>query len=224
MIGIQAALAQRARTGEGCNIDLAMFESLFNMCLIPLSSAMARSVGHSGEPRMESFGGNPRYATYLSRDGKPVAVSLLETKAWREFCAHIGREDLVSADERPADRLSGHGAHQAAYREALTAFCAAHDWAELMDFMETTGIAICPVCTPEEAMALSQVAARGVIARIAHPIDGTVPHLVNPLAGAGWRAPCAAPAPDLGADTDAILGELGYASSEIAGFRRDRIV
>jgi CoA:oxalate CoA-transferase len=224
VIGIQAALAQRARSGAGCVIDLGMYESLLNMCLIPLSTPMAQRVGHSGEPRMESFGGNPRYATYLSRDGKPVAVSLLETKAWREFCVLIGRPDLVSETETLADRLSAHGPHHATYRQVLTAYCAAHDWAELMRLMEETGIAICPVLEPHEVMALPHVAARGLINQIDHPVDGAVPHLVNPLAPSGLARAVHRPAPDLGQHNAEILAALGYSADEIGALARDAVV
>jgi formyl-CoA transferase len=224
VIGIQAALAQRAQTGEGCEIDLAMFDALFNMGIIPLSSVMARSAGHSGEPRVESFGGNPRYATYLSRDRKPVAVALLETRSWRAFCASIGREDLISDSETLADRLSAHPEHATAYRRALQEFCAAHDWAEIMQRLEETGIAIAPICTPEEALALPQVAARGLINQIDHPVEGKMPHLVNPLARAGLAQAEHDPAPDLGQHTDEILREHGFGAAEILAMHRNGIV
>ena len=89
VIAIQAALAQREKTGKGCDIDISMYESLFNMCLIPLSSSFAKSAGYSGEPRMESFGGNPRYSVYQSKDGRSIAITLLEFKIWKEFCLKI---------------------------------------------------------------------------------------------------------------------------------------
>ena len=224
IIGIQAALAQRAQTGEGSEIDLGMFEALFNMCVIPLSSPMARLAGHSGLPKIESFGANPRYDTYLSKDGRPVSVSLLETRSWRAFCASIGREDLVPEDESLADRLSAHGPHHAKYREALEKFCAAHEWSEIMRRLEATGIAICPICTPDEAVTLPHVAARGLINMIDHPVEGRMPHLVNPLARAGLAHAEHAPAPDLGEHSDAILDELGYTAAQIAELRRDGIV
>lgn len=224
VIGVQAALAQRAKTGSGCEIDLAMFEALYNMCLIPLSSAFSRDAGHSGEPRMESFGGNPRYSTYITRDGKPVAVSLLETRAWVEFCNKIKRPDLVSKDETPAHRLSAHGEMHETYHKALTEYCARHTSAEIMRQVEETGIAICPVCEPQEAMDLPHVRARGAIGRIDHPAEGRIPHLVNPLARAGLAQAAHAPAPGLGEHSQEILASLGYTSAEIACLRSDGIV
>jgi CoA:oxalate CoA-transferase len=220
VIGVQAALAQRARTGTGCEIDLAMFEALFSMCFIPLSTWLAESAGFSGALRMESFGGNPRYATYLSKDGKPVAVSLLETKAWREFCRGIGRPDLVSDDETPADRLGSHGERGVLYRQAVATYCASHSWAEIMEHMERTGIAICPVCTPAEAAALPHVAARGLIDTIEHPVEGPIPQLVNPLARAGLALRKHRPAPDLGEHTEEILRGIGYSPAQIGEFRK----
>jgi crotonobetainyl-CoA:carnitine CoA-transferase CaiB-like acyl-CoA transferase len=224
VIGIQAALAQREKTGAGCQVDLAMYEALFNMMLIPLSSRFAQVAGFSGEPRMESFGGNPRYSTYLSKDGKPVAVSLLEAKAWREFCEAIDRPDLISEDETPEHRLSAHGDRHHLYRDALKEYCASYTWDELMRQMNKTGIAICPVCTPEEALDLPDVAARNLVGEIDHPIEGRIPYLVNPLARAGLVRATPRPAPDLGEQTEDILRELGYSAEEVSKLIEKRVV
>jgi CoA:oxalate CoA-transferase len=152
VIAIQAALAQREKTGKGCDIDISMYESLFNMCLIPLSSSFAKSAGYSGEPRMESFGGNPRYSVYQSKDGRSIAITLLEFKIWKEFCLKIERPDLIYQDETPADRLSTHGERGIVYRKALTEYFSQFTWAQIMEHMLKTGIALAPVCSPEEAM------------------------------------------------------------------------
>ena len=224
VIGVQAAVAQRARTGEGCMMDIAMFEALLNMCVIPLTPALGRLAGHTGEPRQEVFGRNPRYATYVSKDGKPVAVSLLETKAWQEFCHAIGRPELIDANETPADRLTAHGERHAIYRAAIAHYCLSHSWAEIMRHMEKTGIAICPVCTPDEAVALPHIAARGLIEYSQHPVEGRVPHLVNPLARAGLTRRSSRPAPGLGEHADEILTAVGYTREQIAELRAQRII
>jgi len=224
VIGIQAALAQRTKTGSGCEIDLAMFEALYQMCLIPLSSIMAEAAGYGGQRRMESFGGNPRYSTYLSQDGKPIAVSLLETKSWREFCLGIDRPDLVSENETPADRLSAHGENAELYRNALTDYCASHTAAEIMDRMERTGIAVCPVCTPEESLELAHISARKLMSHIDHPLEGRIPHLVNPLSRAGLADGVHRPAPALGQHADEILLDLGYSGQQISDLKKARAI
>jgi len=215
VIAIQAALAQREKTGKGCDIDISMYESLFNMCLIPLSSSFAKSAGYSGEPRMESFGGNPRYSVYQSKDGRSIAITLLEFKIWKEFCLKIERPDLIYQDETPADRLSTHGERGFVYRKALTEYFSQFTWAQIMEHMLKTGIALAPVCSPEEAMHLDHVRERGAIDYMEHPIEGKIPYLVNPLARSGLALQSHQPAPLLGENTEEILKNIGYSDEEI---------
>lgn len=215
VIAIQAALAQREKTGKGCDIDISMYESLFNMCLIPLSSSFAKSAGYSGEPRMESFGGNPRYSVYQSKDGRSIAITLLEFKIWKEFCLKIERPDLIYQDETPADRLSTHGERGIVYRKALTEYFSQFTWAQIMEHMLKTGIALAPVCSPEEAMHLDHVRERGAIDYMEHPIEGKIPYLVNPLARSGLALQSHQPAPLLGENTEEILKNIGYSEEEI---------
>ena len=215
VIAIQAALAQRAKTGIGCDIDISMYESLLNMCLIPLSTPFAKSAGYSGDPRMESFGGNPRYSIYKSKDGKNIAITLLEFKIWKEFCLKIDRPDLIFQDETPADRLSTHGERGIIYRKALQEYFSQFTWDEIMEHMLKTGIAIAPVCSPQDAMNLEHVKERGVINWLDHPIEGKLPYLVNPLARSGLAIESHHPAPLLGENSEEILKNIGYSEEEI---------
>ena len=224
VIAVFAAVAQRAKTGRGCEVDLAMFDALMSMCPIPLTSALARLAGFGGEPAQEVFGRNPRYATYSTKDGKPVAVSLLEAKAWKEFCESIGRPDLIAGDETAADRLTAHGPRQALYREALAQYCAARTLAEIEADAERIGIAILPVYTPDEALQHAHVGARGNVQFIDHPIEGRIPHFVNPLARAGLSRATHDPAPDLGQHADEILAELGYSAAETDRLRAAGVI
>jgi len=223
-IGVLGALRQRDKTGEGCFLDLSMYDSLLYMCNIVQTAAMARLAGHSGTPQMEPFGGNPRYNTYVCRDGKPVAVSLLEARNWAQFCEVIGREDLIFADETPEDRHSDHGDRAPLFRQGIQDYCDAHDRGDLLAVMEEHQIPVCAVFTPDEALASANVAARGLIEYIDHPREGRIPHLVSPFARAGLTKTERTPAPGLGADNDVILAELGYSDEERQALRNSGVI
>ena len=216
---ILAALMRVRQTGEGCYIDLSMFDCLFYMCNIVLTGGMSRLAGHSGEPAMQPWGGNPRYATYLCGDGKPVAVSLLEAVQWRQFCEFIERPDLIHEDEGPEDRHTTHGDRAPIYREAIESYCKAHTRDSLLAKMEAEQIPVCAIFTPDEALADENVAARGLVEYVDHPVDGRIPHLTNPLDRTGLTGGTRRPAPGLGENGEAILTELGYSEAERKALR-----
>ena len=215
-IGILAALRRRDRSGIGAALDISMFDSMFNLGLLGLASAMARAAGTTGEPAMEIWGGNPRYALYPTRDGKTIAVSLLELRYWRKFCEAIGRPELAAEWEDPADRLSNHGALTETYRKTIAEYCKSHDRDQIAQAMAKHAIPIVPVLTPDEALASDHVAHRNLLSRIADPIEGRIVALSNPLHASGLAHKDRAPAPAMGADNAEILAGLGFSVGEIA--------
>ncbi len=210
-IGILGALYRRRATGEGAQLDIAMFDSLLAMADIALTGALARSAGQSGTPMMEVWGGNPRYALYPTADDRYVAVSLLEPRLWARFCAAIGRTDLIFADERPEDRHSDHGDRAALYRAAIADYCAQRSAIAIGEAMEGNDIPVCPVLTPDEALAGAHARARGMTYVERDPHDGEVMRIGNPLERSGLAAHGDRPPPLLGEHTDEVLAELGLA-------------
>ncbi|MBT5111377.1 MAG: CoA transferase [Rhodospirillaceae bacterium] len=218
VIGILAGLQQRQHTDKGVFIDLAMFDTVFHQTPLLLTSAMAMMAGHSGEPRHESFGRNPRYSNYSTKDGKTASVALLEAKAWVEFANYIDRPDLIDENEGPEARHSDHGERGDLYRAALTEFCLAHTRDEIEQVFQDTNIPISPMFTPADTINSIYVKERGLLREYDHPVEGRIPQLVNPLTNSGIGEREHRPAPETGQDTDAILAELGYDESE-----RDRL-
>jgi crotonobetainyl-CoA:carnitine CoA-transferase CaiB-like acyl-CoA transferase len=215
-IGILAALRRRDQHGLGAALDISMFDSMFQLGQIGLGSAMARAAGASGEPVMAVWGENPRYALYPTRDGKTMAVSLLEARYWNKFCATIGRADLVSDDEHPSARLSSHGERTGLYRKAIADYCMAHDRDAIARAMAKQDIPVIPVLTPDEAIASPHVAARELTRSVPHATEGTITELRNPLHPSGLVREQRAPAPALGADNADILQQMGFSKTEIA--------
>lgn len=84
VIGIQAALLQRARSGKGQFIDISMTE-----CSLPVGAIAYSSLGKN----TTLDGSLPFYDVYETKDGKKMALGALEKKFWDEFCHAINKED-----------------------------------------------------------------------------------------------------------------------------------
>ena len=207
VISILGAYIRRAQSGGGCHLDIALYDSLMSLSTIALAGALSRYAGHSGKPELEVWGRNPRYATYLARDGKAVTVALLEARTWRRFCEFVGRPDLIF-EESLADRHSMHGDRAEAFREAITEVCLAQDRDELVERMMKADIPICPVYTPDEAVASREAAARRIVQMVNHPVDGQIPQMVDPVVRAGLGDPTRRHAPALGEHSTEIRAEL----------------
>jgi CoA:oxalate CoA-transferase len=223
-IGVLAALHRRRDTGIGCHIDTSMFDSLFSMCNIVLTSGMAHIAGNRGAQAMEVWGGNPRYALYTAQDGHAVAVSLLEARIWKSFCDLIGRPDLISENESPSDRHTSHGDRAAIYRKAIQDYCGSMPRELLIEKMLAADIPISPVNSADEALQDPHVRDRKLIEWTNHPAEGRIPQIANPLSVSGLTDTLRRGAPALGADNDAILAELGFGEADRARLRSDNIV
>ncbi|WP_456389663.1 CaiB/BaiF CoA transferase family protein [Profundibacter sp.] len=224
VIGILGALIKRKNTGEGSNLDVAMFDSLFAMCNISQTASMARKVGNTGTPAIEVWGGNPRYATYLTADNKAVAVALLEKRLWVNFCTAIDREDLIDHDERLEDRHSDHGGKAAEYRAAIADCCRAKNRDELIDEMTRHGVPMCPIYSPDEALNSENVAGRGLIEHASHPEEGDIPQIVNPLALSGLARRHRPHAPDVGDANNEVLNALGFDADAIENLIKNGVI
>lgn len=205
-IGILAAYIRRSQTGEGCYLDVPMYDTAVAMASVTLSSALARLAGYSGKPEIGSFGTNPRYACYETRDGKFVSVSLLEMRTWQAFCSFVNRPDLVY-DEHWADRHSTHGERAGLFKKAIADFCKSDDRDSLAARCLEAGIPICPVYSADEAVSSPEAKARDLIGFIDHPVDGPIPYVRDPMERAGLSDPSRHHAPSLG-EQDAEVREL----------------
>lgn len=190
VIGIQAALAMRGRTGRGQHVDMALLD-----CSVGLlaSQAMHFLTTGTNPPRM----GNEHaqvsaYGVFPVADGE-VVLAPANDGLFRRLLALLGREDLME-DERFA---SNEG--RLANRGALDALIAGETsrWQkdELLARCGAAGIPAGPINQIEQVFADPQVVARGL--RV--DLDG-VPGVRSPFTFSDADLALERPSPRMGRD------------------------
>ena len=197
--GILAALQERARSGEGQLVDVGMTRASQSW----LAMVAARHFADGAVPErgtLELAGGLACYRTYRCADGW-VALGALELKFWRALCDGLERPDLVERQFDPA------------VAEALEAVFAARTRAEWAAFDAAHGCCLEPVLDLDEALERVPDA----VAEVAQPgAEAPVRLLAPPVGFSRTPGDGSRPGPALGADTEAVLRDLGYAPAEIA--------
>jgi len=211
--GLLAALLERERTGRARALDLSNQDAIFAI------TDSAATIFHGlGVPSPRVGNQHPFTAPYdalETRDGW-VVVGTASNKLFRRLCAAIGRPELAS-DERYRSHRG-----RAARRGELNALVA--EWArersceEVLAILGPRGadLPCARVESPEALLADPQLLARGMIERQPHPALGEVLFHGNPLRLSGAEPRARALAPDLGADNEAVYGELGRGAAELA--------
>lgn len=194
-VAILAALLQRARTGQGCFLDISMTRGVMGL----VSMELARRAMGAPEARGEGTltGGLPNYRVYATRDGKFMALAALEPKFFAAFCARVGCEELLSAQMS----FGANDADAARVTAALTDIFASRTQAEWTALLGDCDCCCEPVLSPEEALQ-EQGAQNATCSIMGVPLMPFGP----------WPAQASQNVPRLGEHTERILGNLTLAA------------
>ncbi len=97
VMNILLALAERARTGKGRYLDVAMTDNLFPFMYWALGEGLAAVEWPANGENLVT-GGTACYRLYPTRDGKVLAAAPIEQKFWDNFCAIVALEPRFAAD------------------------------------------------------------------------------------------------------------------------------
>jgi crotonobetainyl-CoA:carnitine CoA-transferase CaiB-like acyl-CoA transferase len=213
---LSAALFQRERTGRGQRIDMAMLDVAM-MMMASHVTAYSRT-GKPARPR----GNDHEYATnsaYPTKDGM-VMLGASNLRQQKRLWAALGRPEMAKA--RNEDRVSDRANEAAALREIL-ATRSADEWEA---FLQSRHVPAARVRRMDEALADPHIATRGLVHRF-EEAEGVAGPFAVPVAAFGFAhggPRIDAPPRRLGADTDAILAELGYDDTARAALRATRAI
>ncbi|WP_230676265.1 CaiB/BaiF CoA transferase family protein [Burkholderia gladioli] len=138
--GILAALVQRNATGEGCYLDVAMFDTL--LTLMPTAACAYIATGTAPTRVGNRHPLSAPFGAFAARDGNFI-LAVLNNKLFATFAALIGRPDLSSDPRFASDELRG--GNEAALREAIAQWSRTLDVSVILDALSAAGIPCAPI-------------------------------------------------------------------------------
>jgi succinate--hydroxymethylglutarate CoA-transferase len=223
MTGVNAALAlvsgvlSARTTGKGRDIDVSLFDTaLQNLAYLAVWYLNA-GVNTGRAPRS----GHPSLTPsqlYRTKDGF-IFIMCNKEKFWPELCRCIGRSEWST---RPDYKdFKARLANRAKLTEELDAVLSGRTAAEWIEVFAGR-VPTAPVHDVREALENPFVTEEGRVRTVDHA-SGPIRLLAPSIRCPGEELPCR-PAPAMGADTDDILGDLGFAPAEISDLRQAGVV
>jgi crotonobetainyl-CoA:carnitine CoA-transferase CaiB-like acyl-CoA transferase len=209
---VSGVLSARA-TGRGRDIDVNLFDTaLQNLCYLAVWYLNA-GTNQGREPRSSHPSLTPSQL-YRTRDGF-IFIMCNKEKFWGELCRCIGRPEWSTRPEYKD--FEARLANRAKLTQDLDGALSTRSTAEWIKVFGGR-VPAAPVNDLRGALENPFVMETARIRTVDHP-SGPIRLLASSVICPGEDLPCSA-APAMGADTDAILREAGFAEPEIAELRR----
>ncbi|HMC44608.1 MAG TPA: CoA transferase [Caballeronia sp.] len=197
--GILLALHERALSGLGQSIDIALYD-----CGVSLLHPHLPNYFGSGKTPVRTGNAHPNIAPYDSyRTGsEPIFLAVGNDRQFLKLCTHLGAPQLA-ADARFIDNRTRCG-HREELKEALEALLATHECALLAAMLIREGVPCGPVQGVDDVARHPHTLHREMVVEMgAYRGTGTPIKLSRTPATYRSRPPA------LGADTLAVLDSLG---------------
>jgi crotonobetainyl-CoA:carnitine CoA-transferase CaiB-like acyl-CoA transferase len=214
---VAAALVQRARTGEGCFIDVAGHDGVVVNGWIAATYLLNehRITDRAGMPaRADGQSTGAKYQFYETRDGNVVLFCAIEPKFWINFCEAVARDELIGdvGSSVPVDFAGD----ERALRHELQDIFRTRDLADWLQFAIDHDVPIGPAYrTLEEAARDPHMRGRNVFVAGDHPSAGPFTYIGEAAKVAGQAYRVRHPAPRLGEHTRELLAEVGLDAAAI---------
>lgn len=159
---------------------------------------------------------------FRTRDGW-VICQVIGQPLYERWAKLMGEPEWLRDPRFRDDRARGDNG--ALISERMARWCAERSSEEVIAILGEAMIPCGPLLAPQETLDHPQVAALGLLQPLDYPglpkpaPVGMVPVALSRTDPVARRAP-----PVLGADTDAVLGELGYAAQAVEKLRADGVI
>jgi formyl-CoA transferase len=217
VIGTQAALRQRDRTGQGQRVDVAMLDALVAVLdVVPNFWSMGMPMGTPWPGILHGF---------QAEDGW-FMLQVLRPHQWPDLARAIGKPEWAD-DPRFATPQGWLDHLESDIRPALESWAGTMSKREACDALNAAGLVAGPVANDEEVVADPHLAGRNMLVEHPRP-DGVAQPVLIPGLPVKFADIAEGPetrVPWLGEHTDDVLaGELGLGPHELAELREAGVI
>ena len=229
LAGLHAALGaltavynRDVRGGEGQIVDVAIYESVFNM----MESTLAEydKLGHIRERAGAKLEGIVPTSTYPTKDKKYIIIGGNGDSIYKRLMQAAGRPDL--ADDPRLSHNQGRVEHEALIDKAIEEWTRQHTYDELYSALIKADVPCGPVYSIADIIKDPQYQARQVWEEVElrEPGDRVkIPTVIPKLSKTPGRTEWIGP--DLGAHNDEIYrGLLGFTEEELTKLKEEEII
>ncbi|HEY3688234.1 MAG TPA: formyl-CoA transferase [Streptosporangiaceae bacterium] len=232
--GILAALFQRQSSGRGQRVEVAMQDSVLNLCRVKLRDQQRLTHGPLGEYPNDEFGdevprsgnasggGQPGWAVRCAPGGpNDYVYVIIQPPGWAPITELIGRPELATDPEwaTPEARLS----------KLDKVFALVEEWSlrsgkwDVLAALNAHNIPCGPILSTRELIEDATLRDNGVVVSVDHPDRGAYSTIGSPIRMSDSPVEVAR-SPLLGEHNGEVYGELGLSESDQAALRDEGVM
>ena len=219
-IGTMAALAQRAVTGKGQQVQSALFEN--NVFLVAQHMMQFAVTGQPAAPMPDRISAWAVYDVFTVKDGEQIFLAVVSDTQWAVFCKAFGLAEL-QADPRLVtnnDRVRARSWLMPLLRARMASYSAA----ALSAVFEENGLPFAPITRPHDLFDDPHLLATGGLAPMLLPDERMTRVPLMPITLAGKRPGVRSSPPQVGEHSVAVLTEIGYTAEQIDKLKADHVM
>jgi CoA:oxalate CoA-transferase len=204
-VALNAALLHRERTGEATKVDVALFDC--QLALLENAIMRYTTTGEIPGPMGARHPSITPFEAFQTGDGNLI-IAAGNDGLFVKLANALARPDLATNPLFATNALRNQ--HQEALRVEIESVLRDESTEHWISVLETAGVPCGPVNNVAQAIAHPQTAARNMLISVDDPVTGPLKLAGNPMKLSGFAdPPTRRSAPDLDADRDKILRELG---------------
>src|SRR6185312_14431026 len=234
VIGILGALHHRTHSGKGQRVEVAMADSVLNLCRVKMRDQQRLARGPLPEYPNEEFGDEVPRAGNASGGGQPGAALrcapggpndyvyvIIQPPSWEKLMTLVGRPELIA--------YPNYATPEARLPHIPECFAIIEKWTmtrtkwEVMSALNDVDVPCGPILSMKDIYEDRDLYERGMLVEIDHPKRGRYVQVGMPIQMSD-SPPDVQRSPLLGEHTDDVLSWLGYGDADIQKLHDDGAV